>query len=84
MGESVTATELRQHIYRLLDHVIETGEPLDITRKGHHLRLVANDPGPRDIFDRITGNPDVIVGDPEDLVHMDWSSEWDVDKALNP
>lgn len=24
----------------------------------------------------LTPHPDCIVGDPEDLVHIDWSSEW--------
>ncbi len=32
---SVTVTELRANLYRLIDEVIETGVPLTIERNGH-------------------------------------------------
>ncbi len=70
---TVTATKLRQDLYNLLDQVLETGEALEIERKGRILRIVADPPRPR------TANlvpHDYIVGDPDDIVHMDWSSEW--------
>jgi antitoxin (DNA-binding transcriptional repressor) of toxin-antitoxin stability system len=71
---TVTASELRQNIYRLLDEVIETGTPLEIERKGHLLRIVPADGLPK--LARCSTNPGYIVGDPDDLVHMDWSEEW--------
>ena len=74
MGTAVTASELRQNIYRLLDQVLETGVPLEIERKGRKLRIVPSETGSK--LDRIVGNPDAIVGDPEDIVHMDWSEYW--------
>jgi prevent-host-death family protein len=70
---AVTATELRQNIYKLLDRVLETGEPLEIERHGRRLRLV---PAEFDKLSLLEPHPDFIVGDPEDLVHMDWSHEW--------
>jgi prevent-host-death family protein len=73
----VTASELRQNIYRLLDRVLETGEPLEIVRKGKRLRLVPMEPVHR--LDRIVGNPGAIVGDPDELVSIDWSREWSPD-----
>ncbi len=71
---SVTASELRSNIYKLLDQVLDTGVPIEITRKGRVLRIVPKDPP--SIFDRLVRRDDCIIGDPEDLVHMDWSKEW--------
>lgn len=79
---SVTTSQLRQNIYRLIDEVLETGQPLEIERKGRIVRLVPDTSGSR--LDRIQGNPDAIVGDPEDLVSIDWSSEWNADDATAP
>jgi hypothetical protein len=70
----VSASELRQNIYRLLDQVLETGIPLEIERNGRLLRVVATD-GPAKL-DRLMGHGNYIVGDAEDLVHVKWSGEW--------
>ena len=37
----LTASQLRADVYNLLDHVIETGEPLEILRHGVKVRLTA-------------------------------------------
>lgn len=76
----VSATELRQNLYKLLDQVAATGVPVEIVRKGAKLRIVA-DASPASTrtlskFARLPTNPNLISGDPEDLVHIDWSSEW--------
>lgn len=71
---AITPSELRRNVYRLLDQVLETGVPLEIERGGRRLRIVPSDPPSR--FDRPGGNPEAIVGDPEDLVHLDWSGSW--------
>lgn len=71
---TVTAAELRQNVYRLLDHVLDTGEPLEVERNGRRVRIAAVDPGSR--VDRIRGFPDLVVGDSDDLVHIDWSAYW--------
>jgi hypothetical protein len=70
----VTASSLRQDIYRILDRVLETGEPVIIERGGRRLRIVADDPGSR--FDRLVRRPDAVSGDSGDLVELDWSQEW--------
>jgi hypothetical protein len=79
---SVTASQLRQDIYRLLDQVLSTGEPLEIERKGRTLRLVPDEPAGR--LSRIQTHPGAINGDPEELVSLDWSPEWDAGRALRP
>ncbi|TNM38339.1 type II toxin-antitoxin system Phd/YefM family antitoxin [Nocardioides albidus] len=82
MAHPVSPSQLRQDIYRLIDRVIDTGEPLEIERKGHRLRLIADEPVDR--LSRISGNPAAVVGDPDDLISMDWSAEWSADHALDP
>lgn len=37
----LTASKLRENIYRVLDQVLETGEPVEIERNGRRLRIVA-------------------------------------------
>ncbi len=70
---TVTVSKLRQNIYQLLDRVIETGQPLELERKGRKLRIVPV--GPCSRLDRLPKRK-CIQGDPEELVSMDWSSEW--------
>ena len=71
---SITATELRANIFRLLDRVLETGLPLEIVRKGKVLKILPADPPPK--LDRLIRRDEFIKGDPGDLVHLDWSDEW--------
>jgi hypothetical protein len=70
----ITASKLRADIYRVLDYVLETGEAVEIDRRGRRLRIVADDAPSR--LDRLVSRSDSISGDPEDLVHLDWSGEW--------
>jgi len=72
---AVTASQLRQDVYRLLDQVLSSGVPLEVERKGRRLRIVPDDGASR--LERLRGNPNAIVGDPDDLVHLDWSSDWE-------
>jgi hypothetical protein len=50
-----------------------TGEPIEIDRGGKKLLIV-----PKEKLAKLKNliRRDVIVGDPEDLVHLDWSTEW--------
>jgi hypothetical protein len=73
---NVRATQLRKDLYRTLDAVIETGEPVEIERKGHRLKIVLADPQPAGTLATLPVYPDYIVGDPEELVHIDWSEHW--------
>lgn len=80
MAVPISASQLRQDIYRLLDRVIETGEPLAIERSGHRLLVV---PAPPDQLvasqARLKGlrpHPDAVAGDPADLVDVGWADAW--------
>jgi antitoxin (DNA-binding transcriptional repressor) of toxin-antitoxin stability system len=70
----LTPSQLRADIYRLLDRILETGVPLEIDRRGKTLLIVAAQAPGR--LDRLPSRPTFINGDPDDLVHLDWSREW--------
>jgi len=69
----ITASKLRQDIYRILDDVIEKGAAVEIVRKGAVVRLVSDAPCSR--LDRLKKRS-VFAGDPDDIAGMDWSKEW--------
>jgi hypothetical protein len=71
---AVSTSKLRGNIYKLLDKVLETGEPLEIERKGRKLKII-----PSPASDRLSGlqaHKKYLVADPEGIVHVDWSGEW--------
>lgn len=74
-----TATELRAHLYEVLDQVARTGQPVSIRRGDVVLQIVR---APRRVKRR--GPPrvlrDLIVGDPDELVHIEWP--WSAGKDL--
>ncbi len=72
----LTASKLRENIYRVLDGVLETGEPVFVERKGRRIRIQAEVESPRPLAQRLTHRPEIVVGDSDDFVGMDWSSEW--------
>lgn len=70
---ALTASKLRENVYRILDQVLETGVPVEIERSGKILRISAAEP--RSKLANLKSR-NYIVGDPEELVHLDWSAEW--------
>ncbi|MCB0077891.1 MAG: type II toxin-antitoxin system Phd/YefM family antitoxin [Anaerolineales bacterium] len=74
--KTVTATELRANIYKLLDQVLATGVPLEVEKGGRRLRIAPIEPV--DKFAKMAYRPDVINGDPESLVHVEWEYEIDL------
>ena len=73
---ALTASKLRENIYKVLDQVLETGVPVEIVRGRRRLKIVSVDEVPGGKLARLRVRPKALVGDPEDLVHMDWSKEW--------
>ena len=69
----ITASRLRENIYRVLDEAIETGVPVEVVRKGTVVRIVPE----RRIsklgrLKKRTG----FQGNPDDIIGMDWIREW--------
>lgn len=73
----VSPTELRANIYRLLDEILATGNPLEIVKSGRRLRVVPVESV--DKFDNLVRRSDVIIGDPDDLVGIEWADEVNLD-----
>ena len=69
-----TATKLRANLYRVLDSVLATGIPVVIERGGKLLRIVRAEPV--DKLQRLSSHPEYLGCDPDEIVHLDWSSEW--------
>jgi len=74
MALEITPTELRRNVYRILDRVLESGEPIRVKRNGKHLLISAAEGASK--LENLESHPDCIIGDPEDLVHLDWSANW--------
>jgi len=69
----MSASRLRQDIYRILDGILATGEPVEIERKGRRLKIIPADRPGR--LERIPKR-DYLKGDPGEIVEIDWSAEW--------
>ncbi len=78
--KTLTLTNIRKQIYKIFDHVIETGQPVFVKRKGHIIKIDLEKPMSR--TQRLFSQPirkNVVKGDPEELVHVQ-SWQWSEDK----
>ena len=72
----MTLTELRKNIYSVFDEVIKTGKTIEIQSKGKTVSL-----SPRKRVAKLerlkkAALPQAIIGNPDDLIHLDWEKEW--------
>ena len=74
MATTLSLTKVRADLYKIVDRVLETGNPVEIERRGKKVRIVPVRPPSK--LRNLVKRPGTIVGDPEDIVHMDWSDEW--------
>jgi hypothetical protein len=72
----VSASVPRGNIYRLLDEVIAKQEPLQVEHKGQLLEIIPKASAGK--LARLVKH-DCLVGDPESIVHVDWSGKWQHD-----
>ena len=70
---TITATQLRKDIYRIIDRVSRTGAPITVTRKGQSIMLMPARPVAR--LARLKKR-DIFTCDSETIVHLDWPKEW--------
>jgi antitoxin (DNA-binding transcriptional repressor) of toxin-antitoxin stability system len=70
---TVTASQLRENIYRILDAVLETGVPVEVRRKGKLIRIVPEQKPSK--LSRLHKRP-YPLRDPQSIVHLDWLQEW--------
>ena len=74
MPQQTLDRNIQNDILRLLDKVVKTGIPVEIERKGK--RLLVSPVRKYRNLSCLEEHPDFIIGNPDDLVHMDWSAEW--------
>ena len=72
----MTATQLRANLFQSLDYVIDTGNPIEIERKGQ-LIIITTKKQKNRLANLVSRN--IVKGNDEDLVSMDWSKEWNDD-----
>lgn len=76
----ISITKLRADLYKIVDQVIDTGLPVEIERHGKKVQIIALDKKSK--LANLKPHSGTIMGDPEDIVHMDWSLEWKEDDNL--
>jgi antitoxin (DNA-binding transcriptional repressor) of toxin-antitoxin stability system len=72
----ISATELRQNLYRIIDAVIRTGEPVEVERRLGTVRIVPE--ARRSIWDSLEVH-EGVAGD----VEVDWSDQWDREPEID-
>jgi prevent-host-death family protein len=75
--KTITVTELRGNIFKLLDEVLRTGVPIEVNKGGKKLRIVPAEPSNK--LRNLISRPDVINGDPEEIVDVSWEREVNLD-----
>jgi hypothetical protein len=73
---ALTASKLRENIYRILDEVLETGIPVEIERKGRILRILpVGEAVAKARLEQLREHPGFLTSDPEELVQLGWLGE---------
>lgn len=75
--KTITVTELRGNIFKLLDEVLRTGVPIEVNKGGKKVRIVPAEVSNK--LQNLVSRPDVINGDPEDIVNTTWEKEVHLD-----
>ena len=68
---------MRGNIYNLLDKVFNTGIPIEINKGGKKLKIMPVDKMNK--LENLISRPDVIKGNPDDLVDISWEKEVNLD-----
>lgn len=90
MAAPLTPSGLRANVYRILDQILATGEPVQVERAGRRLVISPIDGSAeptaprRRHLEEFAVSPTLITGVAEDLVEIDWSHYWDPDRAVEP
>ena len=75
--KTISVTELRGNIYKILNEVLNTGIPIEINKGGKKLKIM---PAEKiDKLQNLVSRPYVIKGDPDDLVDISWEKEVNLD-----
>ena len=75
--KTISVTELRGNIYKLLDEVLNTGIPIEIKKGDKKLKILPV--GKVNKLENLVSRPNVINGNPGDLVDISWEKEVNLD-----
>lgn len=70
MGKSLSPTQLRAHLFQILDEVLDTGQPCEIVRGDRKLLIVPGGPVRRDF--QALPRRQTFTCSPEELVATTW------------
>lgn len=73
MAATLSYTEVKQTFEHVLEEVVSTAVPVRFEFKGSVLTICVVEE--TDKLARLEPHPGCLVGDPEDIVHLDWSGE---------
>ena len=74
MQTRLTATRLRAELFSTLDHVVATGEAVEIQRPGGSVCIVRTTSTRR--LSALKPHPGVITGNADDLANLSWEQTW--------
>ena len=75
--KTVSPTELRSNIYKLLDEVLNSGVPIEINKGGKLLRIVPVAKSNK--LANLISRSDIIIGNPDELADISWEKEINLD-----
>lgn len=75
--KSITASQLEANIIKYLDEVLNTGVSLEIIKEGKKLQITPVDKV--DKLKNLISRPNVINGNPDELVNISWEKEIKID-----
>ena len=73
----VTVDEIKSDIEGVLGRLIESDDAAEFEANGKRWQIVAKPKASK--LSQLVPRPGLIVGDPEDLVRIDWSENWNAD-----
>jgi hypothetical protein len=68
----ISLTALRNNLFKIVDEVIKTGNPVELERKGHRLKIVIE--AKKSKLENLKPH-DCIVGNPDELIDLK-VAEW--------
>jgi hypothetical protein len=68
----ISLTALRSNLFKIVDQVIETGNPVELERNGHRLKIVLE--AKKSKLENLKPH-DCIVGNPDELIDLK-VAEW--------
>jgi len=78
---TINTTQLRANLYQVLDEILETQKPVEIIRKGRKLKIILIQEN-QSKLENLQPHPGTICGNANDLIHLDWSTQWKKGKDL--